>query len=432
MSEHVGAVLRRYAFMIYGPTALFSLGEGAVLPLLPIFAAERGAEVWLAALVAGCLVFGQLVGNLPGGWLAARVGERITMIIAGSLALVASAGIALLPGVFALAASTFLLGIAAAGFGLARHAFMTTRIPFGFRARALALVGGTFRFGMFVGPFGSAGLVALTGDPHAGVWLLAACMLACTLLVAFGPDPETKVAVIPPSEAELTNAATAAAEDTGEAVTGAITIPARGGADRLGLFATIWQYRGVLGRLGVAAGSLSAVRGARLIVLPLIGVAIGLDASTISVLVGVSGAIEFALFYASGQVMDRFGRIWSALPPMLIMGAAFLALAVTQLLDSAQLWYAALAVVLGVGNGVSSGVLMTLGSDTAPQTNPAQYLGAWRTIIDAGGASVPLLISGLTAAFGLAVATGAIGIIALGGAAAFLAWLPRYTRSAGD
>ena len=39
------------------------------------------------------------------------------------------------------------------------------------------------------------------------------------------------------------------------------------------------------------------------------------------VVVGVSGAIDFALFYASGQVMDRFGRLWAALPAMLLMGA---------------------------------------------------------------------------------------------------------------
>ena len=426
MSDNVRDVLRRYAFMIYAPTALFSFGEGAVLPLLPILAAERGAADWLAALVAGCLVMGQLVGNLPGGWLAARVGERITMIIGGCLAAVASAGIAFLPGVLWLAISTFVLGIAAAGFGLARHAFMTTRVPFEFRARALALVGGTFRFGMFAGPFAGAGLVLLTGDGHAGAWLMGICMVAVTLLVALGPDPETKVAPMPASS--RVDPATAAASDTGEAVTGAISLPR--GPQRVGLFETIWQHRGVLARLGVAAGALSAVRGARLIVLPLVGVAIGLDAAAIAMLVGISGGIEFALFYASGQVMDRFGRLWSALPPMIIMGIAFLALAVTQVLDGAQLWYAALAVVLGVGNGVSSGVLMTLGADTAPQDRAAQYLGAWRTITDAGGASVPLIVSGVTAAFGLAVATGAIGVIGLAGAVGFLLWLPRYITNA--
>src|SRR3546814_19930070 len=94
--------------------------------------------------------------------------------------------------------------------------------------------------------------------------------------------------------------------DSGEAVTGSIPV-----AERVGVFRTMWRFRGVLGRLGLAAACLSAVRSARQVVLPLWGVSIGLDAQTIALVVGVSGAIDFALFYASGQVMDRFGRPWA-------------------------------------------------------------------------------------------------------------------------
>ena len=104
--------------------------------------------------------------------------------------------------------------------------------------------------------------------------------------------------------------------------------------------------------------------------LPLWGFSIGLDAQTIALVVGISGAIDFALFYASGQVMDRFGRLWAALPAMVLMGAGFLALAFTHDLDSAAMWFAMFAAVLGVGNGLSSGILLTLGADVAPQGRP--------------------------------------------------------------
>ena len=107
------------------------------------------------------------------------------------------------------------------------------------------------------------------------------------------------------------------AEDTGEAVTGSIPTAESGWA----CSGTMWRFRRVLSRLGLAAASLSAVRSARQVVLPLWGLSIGLDAQTIALVVGISGAIDFALFYASGQVMDRFGRLWAALPAMLLMGA---------------------------------------------------------------------------------------------------------------
>src|SRR5690606_16334950 len=225
----------------------------------------------------------------------------------------------------------------------------------------------------FLGPFIAAGLLALFADDQAAIWFFGACLLGTIALVLVGPDPEH---VVDAAASSGDDDAIILPEDTGEAVTGPITT-AR--SDQ-GVFRTLWQHRGVLSRLGVAAASLSAVRSARQVVLPVWGVSIGLDATTIAVVVGVSGALDFALFYASGQVMDRFGRLWAALPAMLLMGAGFIALAFTHDLTDASMWFAMFAEVLGVGNGFSSGILMTLGSDTAPRDAPAAYLGSSRTL----------------------------------------------------
>ncbi len=418
--ESIRRMIRRLAPVIYGPTVLFALGEGAVIPLLPIFAANLGADVPTAALVASALVVGQLFGNLPAGWAVARIGERVTMAVGGVVALLGVVGLALAPNLLVLTASVFVIGLSAAAFGLARHSFMTTRVPLEFRARALSLLGGTFRLGMFVGPFLAALLIGVFGDEHATVWFFGVCLIGAVLLVLLGPDPELQVAAPRASARE-----SGIAEDSGEPVTGAIPTP-----ERVGVFRTMWLHRGVLARLGIAAASLSAVRSARQVVLPLWGVSIGLDAQTIALVVGVSGAIDFALFYASGQVMDRFGRLWAALPAMILMGLGFLALSFTHDLPQAAMWYALFAAVLGVGNGLSSGILLTLGADVAPQDDPAPFLGSWRTLTDAGGAIAPLLLSALSAAFSLSVATGAIGVVGLLGAAAFVRWVPRFVPRA--
>ncbi len=418
MTDRAASVLWRFGPMIYGPTVLFALGEGAVIPLIPIIAAQLGADVATAALVASALVVGQLCGNIPAGWAVARIGERLTMAIAGTLSLAGVVGMVFAPALGVFAASVFLIGFCAAGFGLARHSFMTTRVPLAFRARALSLLGGTFRLGMFIGPFVAAGLLALFGDEHAAIWFFGACLVATVLLVLFGPDPEKQVTV---AGAENGHTDSSMAEDTGEAVTGSIPT-----AGRAGVFQTMWRFRRVLSRLGLAAASLSAVRSARQVVLPLWGFSIGLDAQTIALVVGISGAIDFALFYASGQVMDRFGRLWAALPAMILMGLGFLALAFTHDLASAAMWFAMFAAVLGVGNGLSSGILLTLGADIAPKGDPAPFLGSWRTLTDAGGAISPLLVSAITAVSSLSIATGAVGFIALLGGYAFLRWVPRF------
>lgn len=408
-------MLVRFAPMVYGPTALFALGEGAVIPLIPIIASQLGADVAGAALVASFLVVGQLTGNIPAGWAVARLGERVTMVIGGTVALAAAAGMLLAPTTAVLAAAVFLLGFCAAVFGLARHSFMTTRVPLPFRARSLSLLGGSFRLGTFAGPFVAAGLVAATGQERSAIGFLAVCLVATVLLVALGPDPE-RTAPVPAPGGDST-----VAEDTGEAVTGAIPT-----VERVGVFRTMWRHRRVLSRLGVAAATLAAVRSARQVVLPLWGVSLGLDAGTIALVVGVAGAIDFALFYASGQVMDRFGRLWAALPAMILMGCGFLALAFTHDSPQATMWFAMFAAVIGVGNGLSSGILLTLGADVAPAGDPAAFLGSWRTLTDAGGAVAPLMVSGITAISSLGVGAAAMGLLGLAGAAAFARWVPRF------
>jgi MFS family permease len=416
-------VLVRFAPMIYGPTLLFAIGEGAVIPLIPVIANRLGADVALAALVAAALVVGQLCGNIPAGWAVARFGERITMGVAGIVILGGLVGVVFAGTLAIFAAAVFLIGFCAASFSLARHSFMTTRVPLHFRARALSLLGGTFRLGMFVGPFISAALLGIFGDEKASILFFAVCQVATILLVFLGPDPEKTVPA--GGVADSRRGDSRDAEDTGEPVSGAIPT-----AERVGVFRTMWRFRAVLARLGLAAASLSAVRSARQVVLPLWGVSLGLDASTIAVVVGVSGAIDFALFYASGQVMDRFGRLWAALPAMVLMGASFLALAFTHDLSSAAMWFAMFAAVLGVGNGLSSGILLTLGADLAPPEEPAAFLGSWRTLTDAGGAVAPVLISALTATVSLSGAVGAMGVIAALGAFGFVRWVPRYVPRA--
>ena len=68
----------------YLPTLLFSLGEGAMIPVIPVVATERGASLALAGLIAAMLMVGDEFADLPAGWLVARIGERIAMIAAAA------------------------------------------------------------------------------------------------------------------------------------------------------------------------------------------------------------------------------------------------------------------------------------------------------------------------------------------------------------
>lgn len=426
MTESVGKFLLRLAPMIYGPTLLFATGEGIIIPLIPSMAASLGADLAMSGLVASAIVVGQLSGSLPASWFVARVGERIAMVTAGFLALAGAVLMLLAPNIALLAISIFVIGMSGAAFGLARHSFMTSRVPFQFRARALSLLGGSFRLGMFVGPFLGALLIWLTSSQQSPVWGLVGCLVVCIALVWFGPDPEREPIArsASSSDARSTGNGQAPGEDAG---VGGQDPKSRSREPRTGIIVTIVRHREVLAKLGVAAAAISAIRSARQVVLPIWGVSLGLDAQTIALVVGIAGAIDFALFYASGQIMDRRGRLAAVIPAMLLMGIGFIALAFTHDLTGAGYWFLGFSVFIAVGNGLSSGILLTLGADVAPHDNPAPFLGSWRTLTDAGGAAAPLIFSGLAAVIPLAFATGFMGVIGLVGAAALLRWVPRFT-----
>lgn len=414
MSNSTRALLRRMAPSIYGPTILFTLGEFAMMPLIPVIAVDMGAGLGLSGVIASAVVVGQLVGNLPASWVVARAGERVAMLIASAVALLGVIGVAFAPNVAVLGAAVFVVGFAAATFGLARHSFMTTRVPFAIRARALSLIGGSHRLGRFAGPFLAAGLLTATGSSAAPVWAFVVCLVLAALLVAFAPDPERVIAP-PAGGADAGGARGARGGDS------AGPASARAG----GIAAAIREGRGPLLRIGGSAAVLSGLRSVKDVLLPLWGVSIGMDAAAIALVVGVSGTIDFALFYTSGQVMDRFGRLWAALPATSAMALSFLVLACTHDLPGAEAWLLGCAVVIGIGNGLSSGILLTLGADLAPRDDPAPYLAAWRTLTDLGGAVAPLAVSAIAAA-SLPLAAAATGVLAVLGSVGFAHWIPRY------
>lgn len=403
MAATPSALLLRLAPSIYGPTILFTLGEYAILPLIPSIAVAKGASLGLAGFIATAVVVGQLVGNLPASWVVSRAGERVAMLIATGVALLAAVGIALAPDPALLGASVFVVGFAAATFGLARHSFMTTRVPVSFRARALSLIGGSHRLGRFAGPFLAAGIVAVTGTPGATIWAFIVCLALTALLVGFAPDPERIV----PRAVQVASGVTTNGKPSG------------------GIVAAVREGREPLLRVGGCAAILSGLRSVKDVLLPLWGISIGMDAAGIALVVGLCGAIDFALFYTSGQVMDRYGRLWAALPATAAMAVSFLVLALTHDVAGAVAWLVAGAVVIGIGNGLSSGIVLTLGADLAPVDNPAPFLAAWRTLVDFGGATAPLAASAIAVA-SLPAAMAASGVLAVLGAVGFARWVPRY------
>ena len=81
--------LRDIALAAYAPSAVSSVGYGAVIPVLALRARDLGAGVDLAALIVALLGIGQLMTSLPAGALVARIGERRMLVGCGVVDVVA-------------------------------------------------------------------------------------------------------------------------------------------------------------------------------------------------------------------------------------------------------------------------------------------------------------------------------------------------------
>jgi MFS family permease len=387
--------LRSIAVPAFGPALLFSIGEGAILPVVALSARDLGASVAVAALVVTLIGLGSWFFNLPASLITLKFGERWAIVGAAAASAVALAAAAVSPlvpaGIWLLAAAMVVVGMAASVFSLARQKYLTEAVPVILRARALSTLGGVNRIGIFIGPFIGAAVMQF-GGITAAYWAGVVAMAAAACLSVTIPD--LVVAAGP-------TAGTPAPQPTLRSVA----------ASHAGVFLSV----------GVGVLLLSALRASRQVVIPLWAEHLGMDATQASLIYGISGAIDILVFYPAGKLMDRKGRQWVAVPSTLIMGTAMLLIP----LSTGFVGLLLAALLIGFGNGISSGLNMTLGADFSPDNGRGQFLGIWRFMADAGATGGPVLLSGVTAAASLGAGVGATGVLGFAAAAVFAITIPR-------
>ena len=390
---------RQIAVPAFGPSLLFGLGEGAILPIIPLSVRHLGGSVALAALIVTLIGIGSLICNIPASIITTRYGERWAIVTAAIWGAAAMALCLFVPNLWAFAAGVFMIGMAGAVFSLARQSYLTDAVPLHFRARALSTLGGVMRIGLFAGPFLGAAVIPYFGTHAAYAVGVLALLMAAGVAVGM---PEL------PGEHHAT-----AIEADASRARSAPTVRSVG-VDHLRIFLTV----------GIGVLLVSAVRASRQAVVPLWAEQIGLDAATTSLIYGVAGGIDMLVFYPAGKVMDRKGRLWVAVPSMVLMGIAMLLMPFTH----ASITLLLAAVLMGFGNGIGSGMIMTLGADYSPSTGRAHFLGLWRLASDVGSTGGPALLSAVTAVLSLAAGIWCTGLVAFAAAAVLWYWVPRTSK----
>lgn len=364
------------------------MAEGALLPIIPTSAQSFGAGLALAGAIAGALMLGALLAEIPSAFINAAIGERNSMMLAGLIGAIGAVA-----GLFAPSLGLLAIGMAAVGaahslFGLARHSFLAEHVPLPQRARAMSILGGMFRGGLALGPIISAAVIALFGLPAAFV---AGCLMMLLVTVVIWSVDSDSMKCTP-------------------------------SASRGNTWTITKREKNKLRTLGVAAAVISGIRNIRMIALPLFAIQIGLDTSTAALIIGLTGVIDFALFYLSGIIMDKYGRFWTSVPTLLAFGVVYILFFMVGDIFTFTLF----ASLTALANALSSGINMVLGADLAPIDARNEFLAVFRLLSTGGNAVSPFILSGVTAVAGLGVGMGVAGGLSLYGAYMFWRFLPKY------
>ena len=359
---------------LYVPAFLTALVMGIASPILPLFLSDLGASYAAIGVVLAGRPFGMLLTDIPGSMVLRAFGQKRGMLLGTLASVVALLAMARATAVWETLLYQIILGVGFSLFGVARHAYIATNLSVASRGRGVALLGGVNRIGIFIGP-ALGGLVASAYNLRVP-FLLMGGITAIALLAIWLWMPNDEQEQLQP-EAQL--------------------------SDYLRqLTATLRSEQYALGTAGMAQLMAQAVRATRRTVIPLYAADIlGMDVAAVGLLDSIGSAIDMTMFYPTGIIMDKYGRKFAVVPSFFLQGLGIALIPLTTGFTS----LAIVASLIGLGNGLSSGTMMTIGADLAPKEGRNEFLGLWRLIGDAGFVAGPLLVGVVAGWFALPIAT---------------------------
>lgn len=400
------STIKAMALSVYVPTLILRFCRGMLIPVLPIYALSFGVSEIFVGLAVGIMGIGTIVGDIPAGMLAARYGVKRTMQIGLGCIALPMLMLAFVNSYFAFLLFYFAAGVGVALWNIALHGYMAHEISTSQRGKSIALLGGLGRVGSFLGP-AIGGLIA-TRYSESMVFALFAILTAVTIF-------------FPSRYLQASTDGSTSSTDGHEAK----PVRHHGAIEQIRyLFSILRQDARVLGAAGIGQLFAQTIRSGRQIIVPLYGDAIGLDLQTIGLIVSIAAAVDMSLFPIAGYIMDRLGRKFSIVPSFLIQGIGMALIPFT----GGFAGLLAAASIMGLGNGLSSGTMMTLGADLAPSESTGQFLGMWRFIGDIGHAGGPIIVGGVTDLFALSPATFVVAAIGAAASLTFATLVPETLK----
>lgn len=363
------------------------------IPVLPNYVVEHfGLSVAYAGVASSCLSLAPALLDLPGHILADRVGPHALGVFAALCCL--GCGLIGLIADVTTCFPLFLLSRSLNGVGQSTwqmsRVLLIARAPSALRAHALAMIGCAARIGSLLSPLVGSHLTSAYG-----IRGMFAAQSICGLLVV----PLALLPVLAPSTWLVPNFVRGSGVGRRQACTSLFGMAK--------CIANNWRDYATA---GFALLLLNVLRQSQYFLLVLKVHAVGGGVAEAGMAVTLTNVFAVMCSPVSGLLMGSLGRKFSLGPALLVCGASC-GLLGTPWVRASLPGVMVLACLGGVGNGLSSGTGMCIGSDLAVRrefegsaVSKAEFLGPWREMMDVGLLLGPSLVGLLITAVSLPTA----------------------------
>ncbi len=371
-------------------TALSMMGQGIIVPVLPLFAREFGVSATAIGLVVGVFGMGRILFNLPAGFLAQRFGRKAVMGTGLVLAAIGAGLSGTSIGVPQLVGWRFLQGVGSALFVTSSFAYIADISTSQNRGRFMSLQQGSLLLGVDLGPT----LGGFVADMAGFRWpfYISGILAALSAVWIFARLPEAPAERAESSVGE--GRATSRSTDR-RTVVNLLQNPT---FFLVSLFTLLIFF--------TRTGSMHSL-------LPLLAVdRLDISATQLGLLFTTATTLNFLLVLPVGALTDRLGRKVIILP-----GTVLSVLALLLYAGGNSLWiYYGAAAVYGIGVGMIGPAPAAYAGDLAPPGRTAITMGLYRSFGDIGFVAGPILLGWIAdlTSFGTSMVSNAAMLLAVG------------------
>jgi MFS family permease len=387
--EKLNVVSKELFLSLYLPATAISLGQGLALPVLPVYAKSFDVSFEVAALVVILYSVGSWAATIPVGWALERVGRRPVLLAGGILTAFGAFATAAAPTFAALLLCRFLSGSAQQMWQMSRLAMITDTGKARERGRMITWMMETSRFGNLFSP-AVGGFLAVYVDIRIP-FLLHGMLVLLAILPGFWLSRET--------DPNRTRAKAEGREREhvpwGEVIRD-LWHP------QMIAFLTA-QFMANFTR-GVSRGGFLNLYAAY---------QYGVGPGMLGLLASANSFLGLPLGFATGYIMDRWGRKRTIVPGFSLLAVAMVFMMSTALFQMPFEVYAIAFLCVSFSSGITGGNMQVMGSDLAPARGRGQWMAIWRFIAETGSELSPSVFALVSALWGY------VGAFALVGFSAF-------------